>query len=339
MNDTRVAVRSAGLRPDPTITRFSTADYAPRDRLAAWCEVYGQGLCRQEIEPIDPDTLYASVVFRRLPGLTTMRGDRFEAYYKRKPSQVESDNLFITVALSGSFECDQIGRQSQMRPGDAFVGTGGEPLTSRVSRGYRSLTLSLPSRLMAAMVPGLDATFGRSIPSESPALRMLTRYVGLLEDSGELATPELQASAVRHVYDLAALALGATRDGAVTARHRGGRAARLREIKADIERTIGRDEISVGMLAARHHLPVRAIQRLFGAEGVTFSEYVLGRRLAKAHALLTDERFDDLPIGAIALESGFADQSYFNRSFRQRFSAAPSQVRASEGRQIIPRIS
>jgi AraC-like DNA-binding protein len=330
MNDTRRSIHSAGPRPDPTILRFSTADYAPKDRLAAWCEVYGQTLCKQEIEPIERDTLHADVVFRRLPGLTTMRGDLFQAFYRHKPSQVTADRLFITVPLAGSFEVDQLGRHVQMRTGDAFVGTAGEPLVSRVSPSFRSATFAMPSRVIASMVPGLDAMFGRSIPAESPALRMLSRYVGFLEESGELATPELQGSAVKHVYDLIALALGTTRDGAMSARLGGGRAARLREIKADIERAIGKEEISVGALAARYRVPVRSIQRLFEAEGVTFTEFVLERRLAKAFTLLTDRRFDDLPIGAVALEAGFGDQPHFNRSFRQRYGASPSEVRAGE---------
>src|SRR5262249_40079153 len=37
---------------------------------------------------------------------------------------------------------------------------------------------------------------------------------------------------------------------------------------------------------------------------------------------------DDLP-GALVLEAGFGDLSYFNRAFRRRFGASPSDVRAA----------
>ncbi len=57
------------------------------------------------------------------------------------------------------------------------------------------------------MVPGLDTMFGRSLPAASPSLRMLARYVGFLEESGELAIPELQPTIVKHVHDLVVLAL------------------------------------------------------------------------------------------------------------------------------------
>src|SRR4051794_22058483 len=146
MGDNRLSGRSATPRPDPTVVRFSTADYAPKDRLAAWCEVYGQTLCKQEIEPEDAGALHAEVVFRRLPGLSIMTGDRSPAVYRRKACQVDGDNLFITIALSGRFEAEQLGRRALMRPGDALVGTGGEPIVARVSQRFRSLTLSVPSQ-------------------------------------------------------------------------------------------------------------------------------------------------------------------------------------------------
>jgi len=146
------------------------------------------------------------------------------------------------------------------------------------------------------------------------------------------AAPAVASLAVTHVYDLVALTLGATRDAAEAAHGRGVRAARLREIKAHIAGNLGSGELSLAAVAARHRLQVRYVQRLFEAEGVTFSEFVLGERLASAQRLLTDPRLFHRPIGEIALHAGFADLSYFYRAFRQRYGAAPSDVRAARAR-------
>jgi AraC-like DNA-binding protein len=328
VDDIRLSGAAARPRPDFSVMRFSTGDYAPKHRLEAWREVYGRTLCKQDIEPEETDDLHVDMVFRRLPGLGIMSGERSPATYRRKHCQTDSDNLFVTVGLTGSFVAEQLGHSAEVGPGDAFVGTGAEPVAARGSRGNRSLVLSVPRHAIAGAVPGLDAMYGRLIPAENPNLRMLAGYVGFLEQVDSLAVPELQLSAVKHIHDLLALTLGASRDGAAIARLGGGRAARLREIKTDIEQTIGREEISVGVLAARHRLPVRYVQRLFEAEGVTFTEFVLGRRLAKAYALLTNRRFADRPIGTIAFEAGFTNQPYFNRSFRSCYGASPSEVRA-----------
>jgi AraC-like DNA-binding protein len=85
-------------------------------------------------------------------------------------------------------------------------------------------------------------------------------------------------------------------------------------------------------VAARHRLPVRYVQRLFEVDAVTFTEFVLGERLGRAHRLLTDPRLFERPVATIAFEVGFSDPSYFNRLFRRRFGDTPSAVRAGAKR-------
>jgi hypothetical protein len=52
-----------------------------------------------------------------------------------------------------------------------------------------------------------------------------------------------------------------------------------------------------------------------------------------AHRMLTDPHRADEKISTVAFDSGFSDVSYFNRMFRRRYGAAPSDVRAeAQGR-------
>jgi AraC-like DNA-binding protein len=67
---------------------------------------------------------------------------------------------------------------------------------------------------------------------------------------------------------------------------------------------------------------------MFESEGTTFTEHVLAQRLARAHRVLVDPRRSGEKISAVAYDCGFGDVSYFNRAFRQRYGAAPSDVRA-----------
>jgi AraC-like DNA-binding protein len=150
-----------------------------------------------------------------------------------------------------------------------------------------------------------------------------------LRDEGALQTAELQSLAVTHVYDLFALALGATREAAAIANGRGVRAARLRAIKADLAANLGRPALSINAVAARHGVTPRYVQMLFETDGTAFSQFLLGQRLALAHRMLTDPRFADRSIGSIAFDVGFNDLSYFNRTFRRRFGATPSDARAA----------
>jgi AraC-like DNA-binding protein len=71
------------------------------------------------------------------------------------------------------------------------------------------------------------------------------------------------------------------------------------------------------------------IRKLFQGEGTSFSEFVLTRRLVRAHRMLTDRRSSGLSIASIAFEAGFGDLSYFNRAFKRCYGATPSEVRDS----------
>jgi AraC-like DNA-binding protein len=102
---------------------------------------------------------------------------------------------------------------------------------------------------------------------------------------------------------------------------------RLRAIKADIRDNIGVRDLSVASVAARHRVNPRYVQRLFEAEGVTFSEFVLTERLTQVYQVLADPRYQHLKVSEIAYRSGFSDLSYFNRSFRRRFGTTPSDTR------------
>ena len=124
-----------------------------------------------------------------------------------------------------------------------------------------------------------------------------------------------------------ALALGTTYDAAALTKARGLRAARLQAIKVDIEAELAQD-VSLAALAARHRLPLRYVRRLFEEEGTTFTEFVLSRRLARAHRMLLNPRAIHLKIGTVATEAGFGNLSYFNEAFRRRYDATPSDVRA-----------
>jgi transcriptional regulator GlxA family with amidase domain len=188
--------------------------------------------------------------------------------------------------------------------------------------------------VLRPLLRDFDTVFARAIPKRAEALRLLSDYVGRLLALG-LIGPELQQVAVTHVYDLAALAIGATCDATEVAKGRGLRAARMGAIKADIRKNLAREALSINEIALRQRVTPRYIQMLFEGEGTTFTEFVLNERLMRAHRMLTDLRFADRLISTIAFGVGFGDLSYFNNSFRRRFGGTPSDVRAESPRILM----
>src|SRR5581483_7917167 len=81
----------------------------------------------------------------------------------------------------------------------------------------------------------IDRSLMQLLPDHLGSMKLLSRYLSILGD-GQLdgMTPELRSLCAIHLRDLAALAVGATREAAHVARFRGVRAARLAALKADI---------------------------------------------------------------------------------------------------------
>ena len=164
-------------------------------------------------------------------------------------------------------------------------------------------------------------------PMSGPALALARAYVDtLLDHSNSLQKDVLQVAPI-HMAELIAAALGPESVSGDEEASGSRAVVRLRAIKADIRDNIGARDLSVAAVAARHRLNPRYVQRLFEAEGVTFSEFVLTERLTQVYQVLADPRYQHLKVSEIAYRSGFSDLSYFNRSFRRRFGTTPSDTR------------
>jgi len=312
------------------VIHLSTDDIAPRHRLAVWLETLFQSEFNVEVDPISPVPFRAQATVRTLPGLRVLSGTSSPATYQRNTRRVLQDDVVLTFGREARVSAKANGREAQIDTGDAFLLPCGDCASIHVPREARFMSVRLPRTALASNVTNLDEAYCRRIPRDTPALVLLKRYLALLNEETEaLADASLQHSAVTHVYDLLAKTLGATRDAAATADGRGVRAARMKMIKDDIARHLTDARLSVHTVAARHKVSPRYVQRLFDECGSTFTEYVMEQRLERAHRLLGDPKLSDRTLTAIAFAAGFNDLSHFQRRFRRRYGAPPSDLRAA----------
>src|SRR5689334_2597988 len=244
--------------------RFSTDDLPPRERLPRWRELLFQTSTRVEVG-LEPDVPFrASASIRQLPGLRILDGFSPPAVYARSTNAIEVDDLAFQFGISGGSQAFLNGRESDVGSGEAFVLPCGNRAAIRVCQHARFISLRLPRAAIADRVINLSGTYCRPFSNATPALSLLRRYVGMLDDaSGALVTPELQHASVTHIYDLIALTLGATRDASEIANGRGVRAARLKSMKDDVVRRVKDQSLSVHSVAQRHNVTPRYVQKLF----------------------------------------------------------------------------
>jgi AraC-like DNA-binding protein len=105
------------------------------------------------------------------------------------------------------------------------------------------------------------------------------------------------------------------------------RTARLTAARAYIVENSSRRDLAVVAVANHLGMTPRSLQRLFAADGTTFSACLLCQRLIRAHHMLCDPRLSGRTVSSVAYDAGFGDLSYFNRCFRKFYGTTPKQVR------------
>lgn len=326
----RPATPSTG---DFATLRLSTEGIPEADRVAVWRDEMGP-VVRLEVEALSETPFRADLAVRMLPGLGVFCGPHspFRVTRSRHLLADGNDDL-ILIVRTGAAVAQLPSREVAVGSREAVLVTNGSVSSFEFSAAAEVFALSLPRAALKPLLRDIDAALLRPVPSDNNALRLLATYYPVLWDDRALASTDLRRTVVAHVYDLVALALGATSDAADLADQRGVRAARLRAVKADIADSLDRGgDLSVATVAARHRVTARSVQMLFEGEGTTFTKYVLGERLARAYRMLVDPLARGRGIAAVAFESGFGDLSYFIRTFRGAYGATPSEIREGIGR-------
>jgi AraC-like DNA-binding protein len=312
------------------ITHFqiSTSAFEGRERLDEFRETFGRAILNVEIDPLNDMPLEVEMSVRVLPGFAIASGSVSTMKVLHTPQLISDDDVVLVAIQNGAGDLRQAGREGIVRSGEAILTTTGETGTFIKPVPTVLTNFRLNRAVLANDVPDLSSAVARVISMSHPALRLLMGYSSVLNDQQSLETAELRGAFVEHMHDLAALALGATRDATETAKLRGVRAARLHAVKADIVKNVTQSDLSIDTVAVRQGLSRSYIGQLLSADGTTFTDFVLDRRLAYAHHALRTWRYAKYKISTIAFEAGFRDMSYFNRTFRRRYGMTPSDARA-----------
>ena len=219
------------------------------------------------------------------------------------------------------------GREITVGTGDAIaVDPDAGPFSVLRAAPARIIGLRVPRRSVPADSVSLGAAPLRLVPAGTAALQLLAGYLRRALSTPVLSSARLAEAVASHVTELIALSLDPVCAATPPAGFRSVRAARLAAVKADIERHLTDGSLTAVTLAARHGISTRYLHKLFEDEEMTYSQFVLDRRLALAYRKLLHPQFAGRTISSIASDTGFGDLSYFNRTFRRRYDITPSGV-------------
>jgi AraC-like DNA-binding protein len=310
--------------------RITTEAFREGGGIEAFRETFGREILGIEIDPLDGHPLDINLTLRALPGFATAAGTLSPMHNRHTTALIDNDDVVLVVMQSGIGEVNQYGRVARVNEGEAVLTANGTEATFTGLTPTRVINFRLSRNLLMPHVADLDALVARPIPKDNRVLQLLVGYATMLDNQAELATAELRHLVTTHMHGLATLLLGGGGDLGLP--EQGLRAARLRAIKDHILGRIEHHNLTLADVARSQQISESYIRQLLAENGTTFTDFVLGGRLTRAHRMLNDPRYADRSISAVAYEAGFGDLSYFNRTFRRRYGATPSDIRKAAQR-------
>lgn len=308
--------------------RLSTNDVPARERLAFLHDFVARHVAGLRFRPADNENFAFDLAAYFLDRDTTVGSARYTTVLGERPKDLMADgrqNYLMTIHDT-DYEVTIEGKAPvAVKAGDiTFVNEGTR--TAFALPGTLVKVVSLDETRLAGLAPRIRTKAFHHIPMGAASAPLLSGYADLLRATAPSSEAAFRLAG-KHLYDLAALVIQGTTNEAAEPVRASISATRLELVKAEILRQLTDPELSVTAIARRQGVTPRYIQRLFEQEGLTFSEFLRDARLDLARRAL------DTPgaatVSAIAFDAGFNDLSHFNRVFRQRFGATPTEIKAT----------
>lgn len=220
----------------------------------------------------------------------------------------------------------QAGHEAVLMPGDFAIYDTAKPYRLEFDGPFTTFVVMFPRAELRVKEQDLAAGVAHSICGErgiggvvSPFLSGLRRS---LVDEKLRDSPMLESA----VFDLTSAVLHEGRSG--LERHPGE--VLLASAKAFIEAHLSNIELNTRLIAERHHISPRYLQRLFEEDGATVAGWIRRRRLEKCGNDLADGRLAHLSIGAICARHGLVDSSHVSKIFKEEYGIPPREYRNSK---------
>jgi AraC-like DNA-binding protein len=220
-------------------------------------------------------------------------------------------------------------RENQLDTSNALMIDNARTATLSAEANCRFWGLTIPRNKFAGVAPNVFRLLGSKLNDNRQSLRLLSGYLTFARDLGDTPTARLFGD---HLIDLVSLAVAGDANASGLEDRGGIRAARFSAVLRAISTQLTDPGLSAATIAAQLGVTPRYVHLLLEQSGRTFSQHVLQGRLEKAEQHLSDDTGQCRRIADIALEAGFSDLSYFNRTFRRHFGDTPTGIRANGAR-------
>jgi AraC-like DNA-binding protein len=310
----------------PTVTRLSTEDAPPRERVGYWSDLVWRSFGRLRSDTYGDADFSGQISLLDLGEVRLCRLQAARHRVVRTAAVGGSDPGFLKMVIQrrGCSLFEQGGRTARLKPGDwslydttrSYIVSAPNPVDLHILllprwgilRGRRDLEQMLVHRLR-----------GRTGMAKLAALA-----IGRALESA-VAGDTIGPGTGEEIVELLHLAL-LEQSGARLPRL--GRELMRARIKQYVNDRLGDPELSLDAVAQALRCSKRALHMAFEVEGRTLRDYIWDSRLENARCALERAAAADAgaargAISRIAFASGFNSAAHFSRAFRGRYGVSP----------------
>ena len=236
--------------------------------------------------------------------------------------------IWLALLLDGTAHLEDGTGSQPLSPGDIAFGPTGMAARLRLGTPFHLLFINIPRvalthRIVSARALGIGkvaggqgfgAIYSAMLRATADALDTLT--------PNQMRPIELALTEFLVAYladrDSPALMKG-------TGRPRGG--VHLHRVCQTIESLLAEPDLTLKRIADEAGVSSRYLQKLFAAQGTSFSAYLRLRRLERCRLELASPVYGALSISQISFNWGFNGSSHFSRAFRAQYGVSPREFR------------
>ncbi|WIX76542.1 helix-turn-helix domain-containing protein [Amycolatopsis carbonis] len=291
---------------------WSTEDVAAPDAFGYWSDVICDTLVQVAARATGEAPFAGRLEHAALDGVglsTIASGPQEVARTKRLIARDPEEYLLVNVQPSGRSLAQQDGRTAALESGTMTVLDSSRPYRLQFAGAFSQVILRVPRTLLPARVAAGGTAV--ALDGRGPGRLVAEFLAGLARQQRE--DPEVAAALLPHAVGLLETALGWAARGTTPTS-----AALSRErIRRFVRQHLAGPALDAG--AAGCGLSRRSVYRALAEGGESLTALTRRLRVARARRLLRDR--PDLPVAAIAAQSGFGGAAQLHRAF------APSRAR------------
>ena len=242
---------------------------------------------------------------------------------------LQSDAIIMVLPSQGTCHVKQMNRDVDIGFGEAVVLRSTSPFHLSCNKDFAHFSLQLPCSKIASRVSNINTIYGHPLKLNNRACNLIQQLLRSLIESDQQddSSAELDYKVAGYVVDLALSSMEDEFNISTQSSGSEHQQQLRKQICSYILDNLENPLMDLASIARDNNLSVSYLHKLFKAENISVTRWVLLKRLERAHEKLLCSSQRHLNISRIAFTCGFNSLPHFSTRFKDHFGVSPRKLR------------